>query len=42
MNAALIAQILFGLFVAIVCFLAFIKVQAIKEHKNTNINKGNQ
>lgn len=41
MNAALIAQILFGLFVAIVCFLAFIKVQAIKENQDTNVNKEN-
>lgn len=42
MNAALIGQIVFGLFVAIVCFLAFIKIQATKEHKDTNLDKENQ
>ena len=32
----------FGLFVAMICFLAFLKVQATKEHKDTNLDKENQ
>ncbi len=39
MNATLIAQILFRLFVAMVCFFAFIKVQATKENQDTNVDK---
>lgn len=42
MSAALIGQSVFGLFVAIVCFLAFLKIQATKEHKDTNVDKENQ
>ncbi len=43
MSAALIGQIVFGLFVAMICFLAFLKVQATtKEHKDTNLDKENQ